>query len=109
MEKRRKIFDEDATFVEEVEVITSPQNKPNQDETTHNRKELSAADILDTFAGYLPVQANFMPADGGQCLICGQQTSGSMRKLCFDCLKSNGKELYRKAKKSLESGDNDFK
>lgn len=114
MEKRRKIFDDGATVVEEVTVKNkkkpgltvndgSPINSKN-----NVKKVIKVEDVIDTFAGYLPSHANFMPKDGGECLICGKETTSSMRKICFDCLQSKGKEIYQKAKKSIEMGDKEF-
>lgn len=110
MEKRRKIFDDGATIVEEiVQKPKKPELKVDLDEPRNTvKKTINVEDIIETFAGYLPTQANFMPRDGGECLLCGKETSSSMRKICFDCLQSKGQELYRKAKKSIEIGDKDF-
>ncbi len=112
MEKRRKIFDDDATVVEEVTV--NPKKKPemNVNSSINRRnvtnKVIKVEDVLDTFAGYLPTQANFMPKDGGECLICGKETSSSMRKICFDCIQNKGEMLYKDAKKAIENGDKEF-
>lgn len=112
MEKRRKIFDEGGTTVEEV---TVSRNKKKPELMVNDgspkitvKKTIKVEDIIDTFAGYLPAQANFMPKDGGECLLCGKETTSSMRKICFDCLKNKGKELYQKAKKSSEMGNKEF-
>ncbi len=114
MEKRRKIFDDGATVVEEV--ISKPKKKPelnvNVDTPMNSRKIVNKVfnvqDILDTFAGYLPSQANFMPKDGGECLICGKETSSSMRKICFECLQNKGEMIYKNAKRAIEDGDKEF-
>lgn len=111
MERRKKIFDDGATVVEEV--ITNKKKKFDMDDTpvkirNTGTKTIQVTDVLDTFAGYLPTKANFMPKDGGECLICGKETSSSMRKICFDCLQRNGEELYNKAQKSIEIGDKEF-
>lgn len=114
MEKRRKIFDDGSTVVEEVSVRNKkkPELNVNVDKPINNRstekKTIQVVDVLDTFAGYLPTQANFMPRDGGECLLCGKETTSSMRKICFDCLQKKGQEIFKKAKKSVEVGDKDF-
>lgn len=114
MEKRRKIFDDGAATVEEVTVKKNkkPELMVNDGSPMNSRsplkKTIKVEDIIDTFAGYLPSQANFMPKDGGECLICGKETTSSMRKICFDCLQSKGHDLYTKAKKSVEIGDKEF-
>lgn len=110
MEKRRKIFDDGATVVEEVvQKSKKPELKVDLDEPKNTvKKKIKVEDIIETFAGYLPTQANFMPKDGGECLLCGKETSSSMRKICFNCLQREGEKLFKKAKKSIEMGDKDF-
>lgn len=118
MEKRRKIFDGDGTTVTEV-ISTKPKKKAELEVNTmsdnfsykpmsHEIKKIKVEDVLDTFAGYLPATVNFMTKDSGECLICGKETSSSMRKICFSCLSEHGEELYNKAKKSIEMGDKEF-
>lgn len=114
MEKRRKIFDDGVTVTEEVSVKNKkkPGLTVNDGSTTNYkspvRKTIKVEDVIDTFAGYLPTQFNFMPRDGGQCLLCGKETISSMRKICVDCLKKRGKEIYQKARNFAEIGDNEF-
>lgn len=114
MEKRRKIFDDGAAIVEEVSVKQKkkPELGVNVDKPINSRirekKTIQVTDVLDTFAGYLPTQANFMPKDGGECLLCGKETTSSMRKICFDCLQSRGQELYNNSKRSIEVGDKEL-
>ncbi len=114
MEKRRKIFDDGATVVEEV--ISKPKKKPelsiDVNKSINNRnigkKTVTVEDVIDTLAGYLPTQVNFMPKDGGECLICGKETSSSMRKICFTCLQNKGEILYKNTKKAIENGNKEF-
>lgn len=114
MEKRRKIFDDGAATIEEVTVKKNkkPELAVNDGSFMNSRsslkKTIKVEDIIDTFAGYLPSQANFMPKDGGECLICGKETTSSMRKICFDCLQRHGDELYNKAKNAIENGNKEF-
>lgn len=112
MEKRRKIFDDGAATVEEISVAKQ-KKKPELNVTVNNKnvimKTVKVEDVLSAFAGYLPTQVNFMPRDdSGECVICGNKTSSSMRTICFDCLQRRGQELYLKAKKSVEIGDKEF-
>lgn len=111
MEKRRKIFEGDGTTVEEV-ISTKPRKKPdlsvNAVAARNDTKDIHVDDVLDSFAGYLPASANFMPKDSGKCVICGKDTSSSMRKLCFDCLQNHAEELYEKALKAIDNGDKVF-
>lgn len=113
MENRKKIFEDNTVVVEEV--IKTPTKKQklkvNFEETENKNiedKTIGVSDIIDTFAGYLPTQANFMDKDGGECLLCGKETTSSMRKICFDCLQNKGKTLYKKAKKAIETGNKYF-
>lgn len=112
MEKRRKIFDDGATTVEEVSA-SKQKKKPELNVSVNYKnviiKTVKVEDVLSAFAGYLPTQVNFMPRDdSGECVICGNKTSSSMRAICFDCIQRRGQELYLKAKKSIENGDTEF-
>lgn len=111
MEKRRKIFDSDGTTVEEV-VSVKPKKKPglevNTNVDSNEKKNIKVEDVIDSFAGYLPSTVNFMPKDDGECLICGQKTTSSMRKICFDCIKKYGEELYAKSKHAAKNHEDDF-
>lgn len=103
MEKRKKIFDNDGVAVEEVVSVNKKNtrlkaNLEEYKEPSPSITSLKMEDVLDSFAGYLPAQVNFMTRDGGQCLICGKETSSSMRKICFECLQKNGEKIYKKAK-----------
>lgn len=113
--KKRRIYNDDGTMV--VESVEVNKKKKNLDIDTSNndirntmeKKTISVLDVFDSFAGYLPPQANFMPSDNGtNCILCGKQTSSSMRKICFDCMKTKGKELYKKSKKAIENGNKEF-
>lgn len=114
MEKRRKVFDDGATVVEQVNVSQKkkPELKVNIERNTSVRnntnKTVKVEDVISAFAGYLPTGANFMPKDGGACLLCGKETSSSMRKICIPCLQAHGKSIYNKAKEAIGNGEKEF-
>lgn len=108
MEKRRKIFD-DKTIVTDSIAIKKTNKKQelnvNVSEKEKNgdlTKFITVEDVIDMFAGYLPSQVNFMPKDGGECIFCGKETTSSMRKICFDCLKIKGEEIYNRSKHTIK-------
>ena len=112
--KRRKIYDEDATLVEEV---TTNKKKNNlkidlddniEDQNNSEKKTILVNDVLSAFAGYLPPRANFMDSNPGECKICGKDTSSSMRTICFECMIKYGKELYDEAKNAIERNSMSF-
>lgn len=114
MEKRRKIFDNDGMTVEETVSVQkkNPKLKVNIEETNGENdkaaKVIKVSDVIDTFAGYLPPQASFMNKEEGECIICGTKTASSMRKLCFNCLRTHGENLYRQAKRAIAAKKQEF-
>lgn len=111
MEKRRKIFDDDATMVEAVEVEKKEQNVPIVRRAAMKpvAKTVEVIDVLDAFAGYLPSQAAFNEGEGkGTCVLCGKETTTSLRKICFDCLKAHSMDLHHGAVDALTNGKTEF-
>lgn len=110
MEKRRKIFDDGATVVEQV---NTPSKKvetpiPSNIKARGSVKLIKTEDVIDTFSGYLPAKVNFALKNGGKCLICGADTSSELRKVCIPCLQKYGRTLYDRAKKAIEIGEKEF-
>lgn len=115
MEKRRKIFDDDATMVEAIEVEKKEEAVPpivRRAAKMAVKPEpitVKVIDVLDAFAGYLPSQAAFNESEGkGTCILCGKETTTSLRKICFDCLKQRAMELHHEAVSALSDRKTEF-
>ena len=112
MDKRRKIFDDGAATVEEVSVTRKKNDRSGNVDSAPivgvSMQFINISDVIDMFAGYLPAQVNFMDRDGGKCLICGAETSGSMRKICFECLQKHGENIYNKTKRAVKNHEDGF-
>lgn len=118
MDKKRKIFDDDATVVEVVEV--DKRNEPTvpivrRAAMKSESKTVKVTDVLDTFAGYLPSQAAFTErtnrtegTNRGECVLCGKETTNELRKVCFDCLKTHSMELHHEAVDTMLNGKTEF-
>lgn len=108
--KKHKIFEDDGTVVEQVEVEKkSPViHNPLMEKKAAERKTVMVEDVLDSFAGYLPNRIGFLTPGDGKCVFCGATTISPMRKICYDCMVKSGEKLYKEAKKSIEKGDNSF-
>lgn len=112
MDKKRKIFDDDATVVEAIEV--DKHDEPNVPIVRRagmkpTAKTVKVTDVLDTFAGYLPSQAAFTEGTNkGECVLCGKETTNELRKVCFDCLKTHAMELHHEAVSAMENGKTEF-
>lgn len=119
--RKRKIYSDNNLTVESIEtpeVDTKPMRnaamRVNLDDgfvassTASTSKKIAVADVFDAFAGYLPPRINFMGDEPGQCAICGKATVSDMRKICFDCLQENGKNIYEKAKKAIKYGNKEI-
>lgn len=112
MDKKRKIFDDDATVVEVVEV--DKRNEPTvpivrRAAMKSESKTVKVTDVLDTFAGYLPSQAAFTEGTNkGECVLCGKETTNELRKVCFDCLKTHSMELHHEAVDAMLNGKTEF-
>lgn len=117
MERKRKIYDGDAVSIEQSETPANSVSRETSSNTTTKSarrtakkiERISIADVIDALAGYLPPQANFMQnGTEGTCVICGGGTSNEMRKICFECMKRDGKKICDSAKEAAENGDTDF-
>ena len=116
--KRRTLYDRDGTVVEQVvgvgeDVSDMKTSAPSAFSMDGNGgligKELSTADVFDTFAGYINPRIEITSAEddgeGSKCLICGASTNKNIRKICFDCMRKYRDDIYTKMKSAILSGD----
>lgn len=112
--KSRKIYDNDATVVEQtigVSDSVSVQKHANPVASPAiSGHELRTEDVFDAFAGYLTPRLEVYeapaPADEEhKCLICGGWTNRRIRTICFDCMSKHLNTLYTGMKSAINSGD----
>lgn len=107
--KRRRVFDDGATIVEEVKIEKSEGTKQDKPQRAKRNKSIKVVDVMDTFWGYLIPRINKTKQDeGGECILCGKQTSTSHRKICFECMQEHGENLYTKAREAVENNVDKF-
>lgn len=110
--RNKKIFDDGAIIVEQtypnddVEVVS----KKMRSSTMNGTKTINVADVLDTYAGYIPQRfgMNDGAEDSGECIICGSKTQYPLRRICVPCLEKYGRDILKKCKESIESGESYF-
>lgn len=110
--RNRKLYDNDGVVVEQtyptddVEVVSKKMRSAPMSET----KTINVADVLDTYAGYIPQRfgMNYGAEDSGECIICNAKTQYPLRKICVPCLEKYGREIFEKCKESIDIGESYF-
>lgn len=75
-------------------------------ENTNEFKEISVLDAFDAITGYLMPKLNFATRTEsvGKCVLCGEKTGNSMRKLCYSCMEKYAEDIYHEARYAIETG-----
>ena len=67
--------------------------------------KIDVADVLDTLMGYInPYFGIGADVGGNTCKLCGEPTNSEPRKLCVDCMKEYGLDIYRAAVDAVKDG-----
>lgn len=113
--KKRKpvtVFDDDGvlieqTFPEEDVQVVAKKARTAPSTEFPEFKSVTVSDVFDTFAGYLNSRLSMNDSSSGKgtCVVCGKETLYPLRKICIDCLESNGVEnIYTMTKEAIEMG-----
>ena len=101
------VYDNDATLITAV-----PSEEPIEPVRSASVGmagcvDIPLVDVIDSLASYSSVGTLYAEekADkAGKCLLCGDKTNYKFRKICVNCMKKYGNEIYDLAREATDNG-----
>lgn len=104
-DRRRIIYENDGTKIEEI-----PSSQEVRTETvapisvSERIVDVDASKVFEAFASYTPFNIGKDELNG-ECCICGTETQFISRKICVNCMKKYGEQIYDKAIVASDRGE----